>query len=39
MYKRVMSISFSQPVCIVEVLRKVEADRSLINNITKRQLE
>ena len=39
MYRRMMRISFSQHMSNEEVLRKVEADRNLIKNIRKRQLE
>ena len=39
MYGRTMLISFSQYISYEEVLRKVEADRSLIKNIKKRKLK
>ena len=39
MYRRMMRVSFSQHMSNEEVFRKVEADRSLIMNISKRQLE
>ena len=39
MYRRMIRISFSQHMSNQEVLRKVEADRSLFKNIRKRKLE
>ena len=39
MYRRMMRISFSQHMSNEGVLRKVEADRNLIKNTRKRQLE
>ena len=39
MYGRMMRISFSQHMSNEEVLRKAEADRSLIKNVRKKELE
>ena len=39
MYRRMMRISFAQDMSNEEVLKTAKADRSLVKNIRKRQLE